>query len=235
LSAQLEVAKLTHEKDQLQRSIDNRAYADLSTSTIDQNTDTNPRAKDMYLAAVQHQWLTPLTANQWESAEWENFSKSRDNRKKETTHIQPAFTKIADMLQSDIWALLDTHNSYNKMTQDYTMHLKNMPASAMSIGLVIELVGQNEDGCSELGFEFPSAKHMSKLFRNMYRILKRCNFTRFVHGVITDLFYIICFHMEINRSNYEVKVTRTPIECGASVQQRFTEYVNSTPEQLGKR
>lgn len=217
-----------------ERLIQYRAFADLSTSTIDQNIATNPHADEMYSAAIQHQWLNPLTAVPWIASEWEKFSKTRDKSKTEIKHIQPGFTDIATKLLSDIWALLDTHSSLNGMTQDYTMHLKGMPPSAMSIALLIELVGQNEEGSAEFGAEFPSAKHMSKLWRDMYRILKRSDFMRCVHGVITDLFQIICFRMEVNRSTKEITVTRTAIEYGAAVQRRLTDYASSTPEQLGK-
>eukprot|EP01033_Poteriospumella_lacustris_P008059 gene8059-5802_t len=217
-----------------ERLIQNRAFADLSTSTIDQNSATNPHADEMYSAAIQHQWLHPPTAVAWEASEWEAFSKTRDMSKTELSHIQPGFTRIAAQLRSDTWTLLDTHASLHGMTQDYTMHLKGMPPSAMSIALLIELVGQNEEGGSaEVGAAFPSATHMSKLWRNMYRIVKRSGFVRCVHGVVTDLFQIVCFRMEVDRSTYEIKVTRTAVECGAAVQQRLTDYVNATPAQLG--
>lgn len=210
-----------------------RAFTDLSTSTIDQNIATNPHAGEMYSAAVQHQWLNPATAVSWKAAEWKEFSKTRDISKTEVNHIQPGFTNIAGKLVSDIWTLLDTHSSFNGMTQDYTMHLKGMPPSAMSIALLIELVGQKEEGSAVFGAEFPSAKHMSKLWRDMYRILKRSHFGRCVHGVITDLFRIICFRMEVDHWTKDIKVTRTAIEHGAAVQKRLTDYVSSTPEQLG--
>lgn len=186
-------------------------------------------------AAIQHQWLNPPTAVAWVASEWEEFSKTRDKSKTELKHIHPGFTNIADKLLSDVWTLLDTHSSFNGMTQDYTMHLKGMPASAMSIGLLIELVGQNEEGSAEFGAEFPSAKHISKLWRDMCRIVTRSDFMRCVHGVITDLFQIICFRMEPNHSTKEIKVTRTAIEYGAAVQKRLTDYASSTPEQLGKQ
>lgn len=210
-----------------------RAFADLSTSTIDQNIATNPHANEMYFAAIQHQWLSPTSAVAWVASEWEEFSNTRDNSKTKLKRIQQGFTNIAGKLRSEVWALLDTHSSLNGMTQDYTMHLKGMPPSAMSIALLIELVGQNEEGSAEFGAEFPSAKHMSKLWRDMYRILKRSDFMRCVHGVITDLFQIICFRMEVNRSTKKINVTRTAIEYGSAVQRRLTDYVNSTPGQLG--
>jgi hypothetical protein len=218
-----------------ERFIQDRAFADLSTSTIDQNIATNPHADEMYSAAIQHQWLNPPTAVAWAASGWKKFSKTRDESKKESKHIQPGFTSIAAKLVSDTWKLLDTHSFLNGMTQDYTMHLMDMPCSAMSIGLLIELVGQDEKGCAELGAEFPSAKHMSKLWRDMYRILKRSDFMRCVHGVVTDLFQIICFCMEVNRSTYEIRVTRTAIEYGVAIQRRLTDYVSSTPGQLGQR
>ena len=226
---------MTLRAETAERLIQYRAFADLSTSTIDQNIATNPHANEMYLATIQHHWLNPPTAVAWVASEWEEFSKTRDKSKTELKHIQPGFTNIAAKLQSDIWILLDTHSSLNGMTQDYTMHLKGMPPSAMSIALLIELVGQNEEGSAEFRADFPSAKHMSKLWRDMYRILKRSDFDRCVHGVITDLFQIICFRMEVNRSTKEITVTRTVIEFGPAVQKRLTDYVSSTPEQLGKQ
>jgi hypothetical protein len=232
---QIEMLNLTRRAEAAERVIERRDFADLSTSTIDQNIATNPHARDMYVAPVQHDWLhlseEPLPWN----AEWAKFSTTRVKCKSETNHIQPAFCEFALALESSTWALLDTHSGLHGMTQDFTMHLKDQPASAMSIGLLIELVGQNEDGCVDHGATFPSAKHMSKLWRDMYRILHRAGFLRCVHAVITDLFQIICFRMECNPVTLEIVLTRTAIEYGEAVKRRLTDYVRSTPVQLGQQ
>jgi hypothetical protein len=171
----------------------------------------------MYFAAVQHDWLNPPAALPW-VAEWANFSTKREIWKSESGHIHPGFCVFARALDSETWALLDTHTGLNGMTQDFTMHLKGLPASAMSIGLLIELLGQSEDGCAEHSATFPSAEHMSKVWRDMYRIMHRGGFLRCGHAVITDLFYIICFRIEFHPATFEILLTRTSVEFGPAVE-----------------
>ncbi len=104
------------------------------------------------------------------------------------------------------------------------MHLRDRPLSAVSIGLVIELVGQDETG-------FPSRDHKAKFIRNLMRVHKKRGFLGHVFGVITDLSRIICFKLE--GSARKMHFQRTAEGEGPMVKEFMISFLNSTPHVLG--
>lgn len=172
-------------------------------------------------------WLHPATSTCWSQASWSDYSTTDPQlTEAQSGGVQDVWNdKFMKMHTSKTWDFTDTHKSYfQRLTQDCLMHLRDRPLSVVSIGLVIELVGQDETG-------FPSRKHKAKFIRDLTRAHKRRGYCGVLYGVITDLSRIICFRLEGSESNLIYQ--RTGEGGGRLVKEYFTAFLNSKPQDLG--
>ena len=122
------------------------------------------------------------------------------------------------------WTFTDTHNGWQKFTVDCVMHLKDTPLCEMGIGLVIELVGQNEEG-------WPSKAHKSKFVRDLIRLHNRVR--RPVYGVVLDLGRAVCFRLSGMEEGGIPNLSKTPVQSGGDVRTLMTRIVSLQPRDLG--
>ena len=129
-------------------------------------------------AKVVDFWLPFVSAQMWTGVDWEKFAvQNRANT--ESAVIQDKMT-LSKLHSKSPYELVDTHNGWNKLTQDGTLFLKNAPHSELTAAVLVEWVGQDS-------VPFPDHSHKSKLLRDGLRLYKNCGGQRQVHMVISDL------------------------------------------------
>lgn len=161
---------------------------------------------------------------EWESS-WENYSEQNIGRTESGAEgVQTVWNSFISNGEIGPWTFTDTHNGWQKLTQDCVMHLKGGPLCEMNIGLLIELVGQNEPG-------WPSKDHKAKFVRDLVRLYRRV--TRPVYGVVLDLCRILCFRLDCVNELGVPQLFRTAIHAGSAVRDIMTRFACASPESLG--
>jgi hypothetical protein len=174
-------------------------------------------------AGVCEFWLEPSEELEWK-APWIEYAEV-DQAKKETGVIQPHWNKkFIPSLASPVWQLSDTHTGWEKLTQDCLLHLRGRK-SELTVGLVIELVGQDETG-------WPNKGHRGKFVRDLIRVFRRRGDAA-VHGVITDLARIVAIQLRSIGPDGTPRLRKTPIMTGPEVERVFRAFASAAPEQLG--
>lgn len=163
-------------------------------------------------------WLPPLdnTKNNAWDAPWSDYAVT-DTSRTETSHIQPeSNSKIMPKFPNGSpYQIVDSHNGWNRLTQDATLFLRNRARVELTVAAIIELVGQDELG-------FPSKKHKAKFLRDCMRIYRRCGSNREVHGVITDLSRCVAVKMTGLDDSSLPKVVKPAVFEGAQVRETLT-------------
>ena len=155
---------------------------DLSTTTSDLHLHgTDVQATMFDRAAIVPFWLRPTGESVWDEAPWEKHCMTdRSKIESKAGGIQNIWNDNFILNHtSSLWRFADTHKGFEKTTQDCLMHLADRPASPVSVGLVIELVGQNETG-------YPSKEHKAKFIRDMMRVHQRRGWAGHLFGALTD-------------------------------------------------
>lgn len=208
----------------------NEKQSELSTTLNNLCLNTKDVMVEMFDGAETVQfWLKSGNPRAWSGAPWAEYSITDKNlMETKAGGVQDTWNnKFIANYSPKRWTFTDTHiNFFQRTTQDCLMHLPKRPLSMVSIGLVIELVGQNETG-------FPSNDHKAKFIRDLMRIHKRRGYLGRLCGALTDLSRIICFQLEGPENG--MRFQRTAEEGGALVRKRMVAFLCANPNELGKQ
>jgi hypothetical protein len=173
-------------------------------------------------APVKDFWLKGDINTTW-AAPWEDYP-NLDATRKETTKIQPVWNEdFISTFPRDKWQLSDTHTGWNKLTQDCLMHATDQ-LSELAVGVVIELVGQDETG-------WPSKAHRGKFVRDLIRVYHRRGGIP-VQGVITDLARVMAVKLEGIGEDGEPRLVKTAVLTGSGVKKVFLAFAAASTEDL---
>jgi hypothetical protein len=175
-------------------------------------------------APVVEFWLPLESLQNWSGVNWNEFVEV-DRSKTETLVIQKRMSK-SKLLDSSPYELVDTHNGWNRLTQDATLFIKGVPHSELSTAVLIEWVGQDTVG-------FPDKEHKSKLLRDGLRLYQRCGGQREVHMAISDLSRVVAVRITNVRDDGTPVVEKTAVRSGGTVvRDILNAYSSATPSQL---
>lgn len=225
----------TNDDGVLRKLRDERDHFRMAALRARSTTERALAASDDLLYSIFEQaptnplWLPPLDStknNAWD-APWSDYAVT-DTSRTETSHIQPEFNlKIMPKFPNGSpYQIFDTHNGWNRLTQDTTLFLRDRARVELTVAAIIELVGQDELG-------FPSKKHKAKFLRDCMRIYRRCGSNREVHGVITDLSRCVAVKMTGLDDSSLPKVVKTAVFEGAQVRATLTQFAFAVPHLLG--
>jgi hypothetical protein len=149
---------------------------------------------------------------------------------KETSHVQPEFNRFIESFNetASTWKFHDTHGGWEGTTQDCLMYWApdSGDLTFLRVGLVIELVGQNER-------PFPSQHHRAKFLRDLLRIYRKCGSRREVYGVVTDLSRIIVVCLKGIQEDGNLELIGTSMMSGDRVSSVFASFVAMSAHEMG--
>ena len=171
-------------------------------------------------------WLPDAPKNAKWDAPWADYTVTDPTRTEKTT-IQPAFSDkfIPKFPSTSPYVLVDTHSSWNRLTQDATLFMRGKAQVELTAAAIFELVGQDETG-------FPSKKHKSKFLRDCMRLYLRCGSDREVHGVITDLSRVVAVKLMGLDDNALPIVSKTADFAGDKVPAILAAFAFAAPHLL---
>jgi len=163
-----------------------------------------------------HTW-SPASQSSW------NLLRSRDPKLHETSTIHPTFKKIVDSITSEVWEFNDTHNGWERTTQDFVLSMKGRVLTPCNIGCLVELTGQSEA-------HYPDIGHKAKFVRDMLRMHALRGGHGSLCGIITDMTRVVM--MRISGPPEAPILWRTCIYEG-SADATVLRILNSLPTDLG--
>mmetsp|Transcript_9736 Transcript_9736/g.26985 ORF Transcript_9736/g.26985 Transcript_9736/m.26985 type:complete len:614 (-) Transcript_9736:524-2365(-) len=221
LEQQNQILSLKNEVHSLQRARIKSTTERLLTSPDDELS----RAFDDGI--VVDFWLPPLPSDKQWPGEWDTYKTTHPSRK-ERDVIQPAINTVfqPQFPLSSHFVMVNTSGSWQKMTQDATLFLKNRSKVELTAAAIFKWVGQDES-------PFPSKKHKAKFVRDCMRLYSRCGHCRQVHGVITDLSRIVAVKLVAVDENMVPTLHKTAIFEGEMVRKLMSQFAFASPKELG--
>jgi len=178
-------------------------------------------------AAVVNEWLPARESTTvWGMASQESWNalRQRNPAAQETTTVHPNFKAIVDRVNCAVWMFHDTHNGWERTTQDFVLSMKNRMLTPCNIGCLIELTGQGEP-------HYPDRGHKAKFVRDLLRMHVLRGAHGSLCGVITDMTRSVL--LRISGPPESPTLWRTHINEG-NTDILILKLLNSHPADLGK-
>jgi hypothetical protein len=156
-------------------------------------------------------------------AKWDSL-RQRSPDVKEKPVVHPVFKKIVERVDCAVWEFYDTHNGWERTTQDFVLNMKGRGLTPCNIGCLVELTGQAEA-------HYPDRGHKAKFVRDLLRMHVLRGAHGSLCGVITDMTRSVL--LRISGPPEAPTLWRTHISEGIA-DVVILKLLNSHPEDLGK-
>jgi hypothetical protein len=188
--------------------------------------DTAP-ATSFWLPTLQDSQVWTGLVQGCETSIWDLYEVA-DPQRTETKIIQPAADTLQKSFPGDSpYIMKNTYNGWEKMTQDATLFMKNLPEVHTMVAALFKWVGQDES-------PFPSKRHKAKFVRDCARLYEKCGGHREVHGVISDLSRIVAVKFIGYDQEKNLLLEKTPVLAGDHVvRTMLTQFAFAQPCHLG--